>query len=161
MWRQSDDGTLLRVLPNQQVDFFVRQIKDERSRREELVTLNDRFTITPEAGFAPADVDPAEAGWHRIDGISRKWVLLKPDAATEEAILDGRSPRGLDGRRLFTFPLDSRPPEFNEYPVEWQPLLRIPNEGHGIAVLSAGADEFARASDASAAAVEAALQTEL
>jgi hypothetical protein len=42
-------------------------------------------------------------------------------------------------------------------PAEWQSLLRIEKEANGIEALSAGADEFARASEASAAAVEAAL----
>jgi hypothetical protein len=56
---------------------------------------------------------------------------------------------------MFTRNLDSRPAEFDEYPAEWKPLLMIPSEERGIAALSAGADAFARASDASATAVEA------
>jgi len=42
-------------------------------------------------------------------------------------------------------------------PPEWQELLDIVSERAGIAALSAGADEFGRDSEASAEAVEAAL----
>jgi hypothetical protein len=81
----------------------------------------------------------------RIDGISRKWVLFKPDTETGIAIIKSRSPWS-DATSSDIFLLDARPPTFDEYPPEWQPLFRIGKEADGIEALSADADEFARVS---------------
>jgi hypothetical protein len=157
IWRRTDDGGLLRALGNPQVEFFVRQSEDERSRQHEVADLNERFMIAPKAGFKDAEGTSVATDWHRIDGLSRKWVRLKLDPATEAAIIENTSTKGLFGEPMFIRNLTTRPPEFDEYPAEWKPLLTIPSEARAIAVLSAGADAFARASDASADAVEAVL----
>jgi hypothetical protein len=156
MWRQLDSRTLRRVYNNQgPADFFVRQIKDETVRGDEVAERNEQFMIQPNAAFKPIAAESVADGWHRIDGVNRKWVLLKPDAEAEQAIKG--PPVILLGEPFGERNLETNPPEFYEYPDEWQPLLRIGSEKDGIAALSAGADEFARASEASAAAVQAAL----
>jgi hypothetical protein len=155
MWRQGDSGMLLRVIDRPPADFFVCQIKDSSERERVLAELNQQFMIDPTAPFEPAEADSVANSWHRVDGVSRAWVLLKPDPDLERAIEDAR-PRyeglNISPRDLRTWPL-----AFNEYPKEWEPLLRIGSAEDGIAALGAGADEFAGASDASAAAVEKAL----
>jgi len=156
MWR-TDEGSLLRVFGDPPVDFFVRQIKDESSRQHELAKLNERFMMAPKAGLKRADDKSVATDWHRIDGLSRKWVHLKLDPATEKALIENTSTKGMFGELMFRRSLKTRPPELDEYPDEWTPLLTIPSEAHGIAVLSAGADAFACASEAAAAAVDAAL----
>jgi len=153
MWRQPEPRTLLRHFRDGgPADFFVRQIEDESVRGHDLAALNEQFMIDPNAAFEPADTESVADGWHRVDGISRKWVLLKPDADAEQAILSRRPQR----RWVVEPVLGHNPPAFKEYPAEWQPLLKIGSEQGGIVALSAGADEFARASEASAVAVEAA-----
>jgi hypothetical protein len=157
MWQHADSRTLLRIRRDGgPADFFVRQIGDEGGRRHEVAALNEQFMIDPTAVFKPTEVEFTADNWHRIDGVYRKWVLLKPDAVAEEAIARQRPHRpAIYGGRDVRVDLEYYPPKFNEYPADWQPLLKIGSEEGGIAALSAGADEFARASEASAAAVEA------
>jgi hypothetical protein len=155
MWRQLDEDPrlLLRNVPSQpRVDFFVRQVTDDGECERIVAELNWQFKTEPTAAFKPTDAESIENGWHRIDGFSRTWVLLEPDANAAEAIRSKRT-------RPFVGQVDLRlhPPRYREYPPEWQPLLRIRDEPGGIAALSAGADEFSSASSAAAAAVEAAL----
>jgi hypothetical protein len=160
MWRQPDSRTLLRVLNDRgPADFFVRQIRDESVRGHEAAALNVQFMIDPDAAFAPEKTESIADDWHRIDGVSRKWVLLKPDADAERAIVSHRPQLGdvFTGKPISHPNLELHPPKLNEYPGKWEPLLMIASEKDGITALSVGADEFARASDASAAAVEAAL----
>jgi hypothetical protein len=146
MWWHSDSRTLLRIRGDGgPADFFVREIGDEDGRTREVAELNEQFMIDPTAVFKPTEVEFTADNWHRIDGVSHKWVRLKPDAVTEEAIASQRPHRpasyeGRDGR----LNLELFPPTFNEYPADWQPLLKIGSEQSGIAAVSAGADEFAR-----------------
>ena len=157
MWRRPDARTRLRPMFNDQpVDFFVRRIEDDNELRDELSRLNDRFMISPAAGFAPGEEGSVAERWHRIDGLSRKWVVLKPDAAIQ-AMIDDRRPKWEGRPQGATRNSELDPLAFDEYPAEWEALLRILSEATGIAALSAGADGFARASEASAAAVEAVL----
>lgn len=160
MWRQPDSRTLLRHLNNEgPADFFVRQIEGKSARETALAALNDQFMISPKAAFKPAEVKSIADNWHRMDGVSRKWVLLKPDADAEEAIVSHR-PQVQDvftGKSVTRPNLELHPPKYEEYPAECQPLLLIESERGGIAALSAGADKFAHASEDSALAVEAAL----
>ena len=157
MWRRPDTRTRLRSLRDQPVDFFVRQIEADNERRNELTALNDRFMISPAVPFAPGEEGSLAGRWHRLDGLQRKWVVLKPDAATQRTV-NAQSPH-FNGRPLFGHRnFDLHPLAFDDYPPEWTPLLRIPDEATGISALSAGADGFARVSSASAAAVEAVLQ---
>lgn len=160
MWRKSDSAMLLRLKDDRPpADFFVRQIKSENARAKEVAALNDKFMINTKAAFKETIGGSIADNWHRIDGIDRKWVLLKPDTETGIAILNNRSPF-LDATETSLFLLKASPPTFDEYPAEWQPLLKIGKEADAIKALSAGADEFARASEASAAAVEAALDAD-
>jgi hypothetical protein len=160
MWRQSNPHTLLRVLHNKgPADFFVRQVKNKTVRGRTIAELNEQFMRDPDAAFKPAKTQSIADDWHRIDGLSRKWVLLKPDANAEQVVASHR-PGVKDiftGKSVTPPNLELHPPRFEEYPTEWQPLLEIGSEKVGIAALSAGADEFARASQASIDAVEAAL----
>ncbi|WP_454790799.1 hypothetical protein [Mycolicibacterium lutetiense] len=163
-WQQPDPRILRRVWQDMgPVDFFVRQIKDETARTDEVATLNKNFMIDPTAKFRPAEAESVADGWHRIDGVSRKWVQLKPDSAAEKAIRESRPgiPDVLRGGARYTGSLEVSPPMYAEYPPEWQQLLDIVSEREGIAALSAGADEFSRDSEASAQAVEAALDAPL
>jgi len=157
MWQHADSRTLLRIRGDGgKADFFVRQIGDEDGRKNAVAELNEQFMIDPTAPFKPIEVEFTADNWHRIDGVSRKWVLLKPDAVAEEAIASQRPHRpAFYGGRDVRLDLEYFPPKFNEYPANWQPLLKIGSEKVGIAALNTGADEFARASEASAAAVEA------
>jgi hypothetical protein len=149
MWRRTESGTLLRVFYNEPADFFVRRFEDDSTRGDAVTELNDRFMLDHKAKLESAGAGRSIADdWHRIDGVSRKWVLLKPDSAAKGVIISGRRP--------LVF-LEIQPPGFYEYPDEWRPLLRIKSEKDGIATLSASADDLARASEASAAAVDAAL----
>jgi len=158
MWRQSDSDMLLRVLDNQPpADFFIRQIKVESVRAREIAALNDKFMINTKATFKETEDGSITDNWHRIDGIGRRWVLLKPDTETGLAIISSRLGARVPMPSYSLNLLNGSPPTFDEYPAEWQSLLRIEKEANGIEALSAGADEFARASEASAAAVEAAL----
>lgn len=163
VWQQPDPRVLRRVWQDRgPVDFFVRQIKDEAARKAEIASLNREFIIEPGDPFRPAKAESIEDGWHRIDGASRAWVLLQPDATAERAIRRKRPP-GLPDllspkkENLWDGSFDLYPPKYKEYPADWLELLDINSPPEGIAALSAGADEFSAESETSTQAVEAAL----
>ncbi|MCA2244761.1 hypothetical protein JF781_20590 [Mycobacterium sp. WUMAC-067] len=139
------------------VDFYVRHIEDKDAREREIEALNTDFIMDPGRPFKPEVDGPIAELWHRIDGVNRRWVILKPDAGLETALTTRPSALG-GGRRTYRT-LKGAPPAWREYPDEWHPLLKIENESDAIAALSAGADDFARKSESSAAAVEAALDS--
>jgi hypothetical protein len=162
-WQQPDTRVLRRVWHDDgPVDFFVHRVVDEAERKAEITSLNKRFMREPNDGFRPAETEPAIESWHRIDGVSRIWVLIKPDALVERAIRLKRP--GIpdifsEEETLWTGSLEINPPKYEDYPPEWQELIDIESEKDAIAALSAGADEFALQSEASTVAVEAALES--
>ncbi|MBV8861659.1 MAG: hypothetical protein JO259_07350 [Mycobacterium sp.] len=158
-WKYPPNESRILRDPNDRgpVDFFVRHIEDQDAREREVKTLNTNFIMDPDKPFKAKEDGPIAERWHRIDGVNRRWVILKPDVALETALTT--RPRALGGGRYTYRILKGAPPAWREYPDEWKPLLNIENESDAITALSAGADEFARKSESSTAAVEAALDS--
>jgi hypothetical protein len=132
------------------VDFFVRRVEHAGQAATEAGKLDTKFIRTLQ--FAPGPAGPMQDAWHRIDGLSRGWVLLQWDDALRKHVGQVRkTPPG------FPVMLDERPPVWDECPRNWQLLMDIPDPVAGIAALSQGVDAYAEHSAEVAAAAQAVL----
>jgi hypothetical protein len=159
MFRQVDFA-LLRPLHDPPVEFYVRRVEDRGVRRNEVDGLNNHFIDDPTASFPSGDIDTSvDSGWHRLDGLMRKHVILEPDAEATEHIRRSRS--SLYANMHIAPPdLNLHPPSIEEYPDRWRGLLRV-DEAQAIAALGSGADDYAAANTAIAQRAEEALRTNM
>jgi hypothetical protein len=130
------------------VDFFVRRVEHPGQAATEAAELNKEFINTGQ--FDPGPAGPSKDAWHRVDGLSRGWVLLQGDDALREHIQQLRS-------YIFPVNLDTTPPKWDECPEAWQFLMDIPDPAAGIKALSDGLDKYAVDSAAVVAAARAVL----
>jgi hypothetical protein len=153
MWKVTVEGDRRR-LKNPPVDFFVR-VDGNGQSASDIEQLNREFIRTRCFDAGPAS--PNKGAWHRVDGLSRGWVLLQWDDALRAHIQKLRAPNMLDGGYLFPVELEARPPEWGECPQDWQFLMGISDPVAGIAGMRSGADAYAAAANTSVAAAKAAL----
>jgi len=148
IWRAPSPQNHRRPTVAAPVDFFVRQVEHAGQAATAAAELNSNIINTRR--FDPGPAGPSKEAWHRIDGLSRGWVLLQWDDALQEHIQQLR-------HTFIPVPLDIRPPEWDECPKEWQLLMAIPDPAAGIKALSDGIDAYAEHSKAVMAAARAAL----
>jgi hypothetical protein len=153
MWRTTASGDRRRH-KNAPVDFFVR-LAEGAQIDSNLESLNREFIRTRR--FDARRAGPEKAAWHRVDGLSRGWVLLQWDDGLRAHIQQLRKPMMWDGRYLFPVNLEANPPEWGELPKDWQVLMDFRDPATGIAAMRSGADAYAGATDTSVAEAKAAL----
>lgn len=130
-------------------DFFVR-IARAAPAESAPEGLNQEFIRSRR--FTPGPATPDEEAWHRVDGISRGWVLLQWDDALQNHILKNRSYFMAHPRQL-----ELNPPDWNELTEQWQSIAKICNSSEAITAMRSGADAYATAAGSSKAAAKAAL----
>jgi hypothetical protein len=148
MWRTPAAQDRRRPVGGPPVDFFVRRVEHAGQAETEAAELNKQFIKTRR--FDPGPPGPSKQAWHRVDGLSRGWVLLQGDDALRKHIEQLRG-------YMFPVNLDTTPPKWEECPEAWQLLMDIPDPVAGIAALSDGLDKHAVGSAAVVAAARAVL----
>jgi hypothetical protein len=148
IWRAPTPQNRRRPGVGAPVDFFVRRVEHAGQAATEAAELNSQFI--EEREFDPGPAGPSKGAWHRVDGLSRGWVLLQWDDALQEHIQQRR-------HTVVPVPLDIRPPKLGECPEDWQLLMAIPDPAAGMKALSDGIDAYAERSKAVVAAARAVL----
>lgn len=157
LWDRTSNADVLRPsATTPPADFFVRRAGERETATEAAAAVNEWSALTRR--FDPSSAGPGGELWHRVDGLSRRWVRFKWDDAVKKYVQKVRSPAvSLTGNYLFPVNLMASPPEFHEFPEEWRQEMFIPSEVAAIGILSEGLDAYAAASEATLAAGEAAV----
>lgn len=157
LWDTTSNADVLRPSDTASpADFFVRRVGERETATDAAAGVNEWSVLTH--AFDPASVGPGDELWHRVDGLSRKWVRFKWDEAVKKYVQKVRSPAiSLTGTYLFPVNLKADPPKFDEFPEAWQQEMLIPSEVAAIGTLSEGLDAYAAASEATLAAAKAVL----
>jgi hypothetical protein len=154
LWERTRTADVLRssslYLP---ADFFVRRVGEDEDATQVAAVINRRSART--YTFDPGSVGPGRGMWHRVDGLSRTWVRFEWDDFVARHVVEQRPDsaakllleRGtLDERVIYSSALRLTPPEFDEFPENWQEEMDIPDEVTAIGTLSEGLDNYAAAS---------------
>lgn len=162
LWRTDDHGDLVRATdPSAPVEFYLRQFPDQQASTSESESLNRSFVRTHRFQEGPSG--PVGDVWHRIDGLNRGWVRFKWDHVVKANVQRVRHPEKNFFGDAYLHKVDDRdlkvrPPEFSEFPDDWQDAMSIADPAASIDSLRTALDMYASASAESLAKARAALE---